>query len=650
MRNVAGIGQSEAQKSSDMFAKCRYLDEITGGRGVVFATGTPVSNSMVELYTMMRYLQYDMLKESGLEHFDSWAANFGETITALEMAPEGTGFRSKTRFAKFFNLPELMSMWREAADIQTAEMLKLPVPEADKITVVTKPSDFQRAMVEDLGERADLVRTRQVEPRQDNMLKITSDGRKPALDQRLADPSLPDDPESKINSCVKNVLQVWRDTAEIKGTQLVFCDLSTPKNDGSFNAYDDIKQKLMAQGVPPEEIAYIHDAKTETQKAELFAKVRKGQVRVLLGSTAKMGAGTNVQTRLAALHHLDCPWRPADIEQREGRILRQGNLNEVVKIFKYVTENTFDAYNWSILENKQKFIGQLMSGKNPSRSCEDVDEAALSYAEVKALATGNPAVKEKMALDVDVAKLKLLKANHMNNQYRLEDDIVRNFPQQIAKLTEIIDSYKADIAHFSEHKITDPEQFSMEISGKVFTEKKEAGTALLAVCKDIKSVDAAMDIGSYQGFNMRIQFDSWSKEFILSVKHELVAKVRLGADALGNITRINNLLESYPEKLAEAEQRLETVQEQMTNAKEEVGKPFPKEEELNQKLERLSELNALLNMDEREDTETEQSESKEKEERPARGSIHEKLQIYKEKSQRESETGKETRKRDFGLE
>ena len=365
MRNVAGIGQSEAQKSSDMFAKCRYLDELTGGRGVVFATGTPVSNSMVELYTMMRYLQYDLLKSSGLEHFDSWAANFGETVTALEMAPEGTGFRSKTRFAKFFNLPELTAMWRESADIQTAEMLHLPVPEAEKITVVTKPSGFQRDLVEDLGERAEAVRNREVEPREDNMLKITSDGRKLALDQRLAVPTLSDDPESKINACVQNVLQVWRDTEKIKGTQLVFCDLSTPKNDGSFNAYDDIKQKLMAQGVPPEEIAFIHDAKTEIQKAELFARVRKGQVRVLLGSTAKMGAGTNVQTHLAALHHLDCPWRPADIEQREGRILRQGNMNETVKIFKYVTENTFDAYNWSILENKQKFIGQLMSGKIP---------------------------------------------------------------------------------------------------------------------------------------------------------------------------------------------------------------------------------------------------------------------------------------------
>ena len=541
-------------------------------------------------------------------------------------------------------------MFKEIADIKTSDQLKLPVPEAEHETVVLKPTEQQKEIVESLGERAEVVRNGGVDAAVDNMLKITNDGRKLALDQRLVNELLPDNPESKISVCAEKSYEIWKDTAAQKSAQLIFCDLSTPKGDGSFNVYDDLKRKLMEKGVPEKEIAFIHDANTEAKKTELFGKVKSGQVRFLIGSTAKMGAGTNVQDRLIALHHLDIGWKPSDLEQREGRIIRQGNHNKKVHIFRYVTESTFDSYMWQLIENKQKFISQIMTSKAPVRSCEDVDEAALSYAEVKALATGNPAVKEKMALDVDVAKLKLLKANHMNNQYRLEDDIARNFPQQIAKLTEIIDSYKADIAHFSEYKITDPEQFSMEISGKVFTEKKEAGTALLAVCKDIKSVDAAMDIGSYQGFNMRIQFDSWSKEFILSVKHELVAKVRLGADALGNITRINNLLESYPEKLAEAEQRLETVQEQMTNAKEEVGKPFPKEEELNQKLERLSELNALLNMDEREDTETEQSESKEKEERPARGSIHEKLQIYKEKSQRESETGKETRKRDFGLE
>ena len=650
MRNVAGIAQNEAQKSADMFNKCQYLDEITGGKGITFATGTPISNSMTELYVMQRYMQNSKLQNMGLGLFDSWASTFGEVVTSIELAPEGTGYRAKSRFARFYNIPELMNMFKEIADIKTSDQLKLPVPEAEYETVVLKPTEQQKEIVESLGERAEVVRNGGVDASVDNMLKITNDGRKLALDQRLVNELLPDNPESKISVCAKKSYEIWKDTAAQKSAQLIFCDLSTPKGDGSFNVYDDLKQKLMEKGVPEKEIAFIHDANTEAKKTELFGKVKSGQVRFLIGSTAKMGAGTNVQDRLIALHHLDIGWKPSDLEQREGRIIRQGNHNKKVHIFRYVTESTFDSYMWQLIENKQKFISQIMTSKAPVRSCEDVDEAALSYAEVKALATGNPAVKEKMALDVDVAKLKLLKANHMNNQYRLEDDIARNFPQQIAKLMEIIDSYKADIAHFSEHKITDPEQFSMEISGKVFTEKKEAGTALLAVCKDIKSVDAAMDIGSYQGFNMRIQFDSWSKEFILSVKHESVAKVRLGADALGNITRINNLLESYPEKLAEAEQRLETVQEQMTNAKEEVGKPFPKEEELSQKLERLSELNALLNMDEREDTETEQSESKEKEERPARGSIHEKLQIYKEKSQRESETGKENRKRDFGLE
>ena len=650
MRNVAGIAQNEAQKSADMFNKCQYLDEITRGKGITFATGTPISNSMTELYVMQRYLQNSKLQNMGLGLFDSWASTFGEVVTSIELAPEGTGYRAKSRFARFYNIPELMNMFKEIADIKTSDQLKLPVPEAEYETVVLKPTEQQKEIVESLGERAEVVRNGGVDASVDNMLKITNDGRKLALDQRLVNELLPDNPESKIAVCAEKSYEIWKDTATQKSAQLIFCDLSTPKGDGSFNVYDDLKRKLMEKGVPEKEIAFIHDANTEAKKTELFGKVKSGQVRFLIGSTAKMGAGTNVQDRLIALHHLDIGWKPSDLEQREGRIIRQGNHNKKVHIFRYVTESTFDSYMWQLIENKQKFISQIMTSKAPVRSCEDVDEAALSYAEVKALATGNPAVKEKMALDVDVAKLKLLKANHMNNQYRLEDDIARNFPQQIAKLMEIIDSYKADIAHFSEHKITDPEQFSMEISGKVFTEKKEAGMALLAVCKDIKSVDAAMDIGSYQGFNMRIQFDSWSKEFILSVKHESVAKVRLGADALGNITRINNLLESYPEKLAEAEQRLKTVQEQLANAKEEVGKPFPKEKELNQKLERLSELNALLNMDEREDTETEQSESKEKEERPARGSIHEKLQIYKEKSQLESESGKETRKRDFGLE
>ena len=650
MRNVAGIAQNEAQKSADMFNKCQYLDEITGGKGITFATGTPISNSMTELYVMQRYLQNSKLQNMGLGLFDSWASTFGEVVTSIELAPEGTGYRAKSRFARFYNIPELMNMFKEIADIKTSDQLNLPVPEAEYETVVLKPTEQQKEIVASLGERAEVVRNGGVDASVDNMLKITNDGRKLALDQRLVNELLPDDPGSKVSVCAEKSYEIWKDTAAQKSAQIIFCDLSIPKGDGSFNVYDDLKQKLMAKGVPEKEIAFIHDANTEAKKTELFGKVKSGQVRFLIGSTAKMGAGTNVQDRLIALHHLDIGWKPSDLEQREGRIIRQGNHNKKVRIFRYVTESTFDSYMWQLIENKQKFISQIMTSKAPVRSCEDVDEAALSYAEVKALATGNLAVKEKMALDVDVAKLKLLKANHMNNQYRLEDDIARNFPQQIAKLTEIIDSYKTDIAHYQEHKITDPEQFTMEIGSKVFTEKKEAGAALLAVCKDIKAVDAAMDIGNYQGFNMRIQIDSWSKEFILSVKHESVSKVHLGADALGNITRINNLLESYPEKMAEAEQRLETVQEQLANAKEEVGKPFPKEEELNQKLERLSELNALLNMDEREDTEAERSESKEKEERPARGSIHEKLQIYKEKSQRESEAGRENRNRDFGLE
>ena len=597
MRNVAGIGQSEAQKSSDMFAKCRYLDEITGGRGVVFATGTPVSNSMVELYTMMRYLQYDLLKSSGLEHFDSWAANFGETITALEMAPEGTGFRSKTRFAKFFNLPELMSMWREAADIQTADMLRLPVPAAEKITEVTTPSDFQRDLVADLGERAEAVRNREVEPREDNMLKITSDGRKLALDQRLSDPTLPDDPESKVNACVRNVLQVWQDTEEIKGTQLVFCDLSTPKGDGSFNVYDDMKQKMMAQGVPPEEIAFIHDAKTEVQKAELFAKVRKGQVRVLLGSTAKMGAGTNVQTRLTALHHLDCPWRPADIEQREGRILRQGNMNQTVKIYKYVTENTFDAYNWSILENKQKFIGQLMSGKNPSRSCEDVDEAALSYAEVKALASGDPRIIEMTDLDSQVTKLKLLKANHEGQRYMLEDRLIQFFPKAINGTKEQIQGLEGDLAVLQAHPQPDKEHFSITVAGQTYTERKAAGQAIIDACTKMTDVSQRVELGEYRGFPMTLWADTATQKFQVTMKQNLSHTIELGSDPVGNIARLDNALAAIAENLEQNKGKLENLTAQMEEAKLEVKRPFPQEQELVEKTSRLNVLRIALNMD-----------------------------------------------------
>lgn len=597
MRNVAGIGQSEAQKSSDMFAKCRYLDEITGGRGVVFATGTPVSNSMVELYTMMRYLQYDLLKSSGLEHFDSWAANFGETITALEMAPEGTGFRSKTRFAKFFNLPELMAMWREAADIQTADMLRLPVPAAEKITEVTTPSDFQRDLVADLGERAEAVRNREVEPREDNMLKITSDGRKLALDQRLSDPTLPDDPESKVNACVRNVLQVWQDTEEIKGTQLVFCDLSTPKGDGSFNVYDDMKQKMMAQGVPPEEIAFIHDAKTEVQKAELFAKVRKGQVRVLLGSTAKMGAGTNVQTRLTALHHLDCPWRPADIEQREGRILRQGNMNQTVKIYKYVTENTFDAYNWSILENKQKFIGQLMSGKNPSRSCEDVDEATLSYAEVKALASGDPRIIEMTDLDSQVTKLKLLKANHEGQRYMLEDRLIQFFPKAINGTKEQIQGLEGDLAVLQAHPQPDKEHFSITVAGQTYTERKAAGQAIIDACTKMTDVSQRVELGEYRGFPMTLWADTATQKFQVTMKQNLSHTIELGSDPVGNIARLDNALAAIAENLEQNKGKLENLTAQMEEAKLEVKRPFPQEQELVEKTSRLNVLRIALNMD-----------------------------------------------------
>ncbi len=598
MRNVAGIGQSEAQKSSDMFAKCRYLDSITGGKGVVFATGTPVSNSMVELYTMMRYLQYDLLKSTGMEHFDSWAAAFGETVTALELAPEGGGFRAKTRFAKFFNLPELMAMWKESADIQTADMLKLPVPESENLTIVTKPSEFQKELVAELGERAEDVRNRLVEPRDDNMLKITSDGRKLALDQRLAYPELPDDPESKVNACVKNVLQVWHDTKPQKGAQLVFCDLSTPHGDGSFNVYDDIKQKLMAQGVPPEQVAFIHDAKTDAQKAELFSKVRKGQVRVLLGSTSKMGAGTNVQTKLAALHHLDCPWRPADIEQREGRILRQGNQFKSVKIFKYVTEGTFDAYNWGLIENKQKFIGQLMSGKNPSRSCEDVDEAALSYAEVKALASGDPRIMEKTDLDGQVTKLKLLKANHESQRYALEDKLIKFFPQAIKREKEMIADLEKDVAHLEAHTPTDKEHFSMTVMGTVYTEKKEAGQALIAAFDSLKDLNDKVALGEYRGFPMTLWVSDTgiSQKLQITLKHERSHTIEPGNDPFGNITRLDNLLDGIRENLGQHKEELENLLQQTEEAKVEVKRPFPQEAELAEKSERLSVLNVALNI------------------------------------------------------
>ena len=601
MRNVAGIAQTEAQKSSDMFAKCQYMDDLTGGKGITFATGTPISNSMTELYTNMRYLQYSTLQKLGLGNFDSWAATFGETQTAIELAPEGTGYRAKTRFAKFFNLPELISLFKESADIQTPDMLKLPVPEAEYENVVLKPSEYQKEMVQSLADRAEAVRDRKVEPHVDNMLKITNDGRKLALDQRLINDMLPDEENSKATTCVDKACEIWEETKEQKSAQLIFCDLSTPKGDGTFNVYEDIRSKLIEKGVPPEEIAFIHDANTEKRKAELFAKVRSGQVRFLLGSTAKMGAGTNVQDRLIALHHLDVPWRPSDIEQQEGRILRQGNMNDKVKIFRYVTEGTFDSYSWQLIENKQKFIGQIMTSKSPVRSCEDIDEAALSYAEVKALATGNPYIKEKMDLDIQVSKLKLLKANHTSQRYRLEDNIAKHYPMQITALKERIEGYRADIKTYAAHKPVDKDAFSMKIGNRTYTDKKEAGAALIDMCRSAKQPNMAVTIGEFQGFKMSVSFDSFFSKFTVSLKGSLSHEVEIGADPLGNLQRLSNALEGMTGKMADVEQKLSNVEHQLETAKVEVTKPFAQEQELVEKLERLAELNALLNMDEKGD-------------------------------------------------
>ena len=601
MRNVAGIAQTEAQKSSDMFAKCQYMDELTGGKGITFATGTPISNSMTELYTNMRYLQYNTLQKLGLGNFDSWAATFGETQTSIELAPEGTGYRAKTRFAKFFNLPELISLFKESADIQTPDMLKLPVPEAEYENVVLKPSEYQKEMVQSLAERAEAVRDRQVDSHVDNMLKITNDGRKLALDQRLINDMLPDEANSKATTCADKAFQIWEDTKEHKSAQLIFCDLSTPKGDGTFNVYEDIRNKLMAKGVPKEEIAFIHEANTETRKAKLFAKVRSGQVRFLLGSTAKMGAGTNVQDRLIALHHLDVPWRPSDIEQQEGRILRQGNLNDKVKIFRYVTESTFDSYSWQLIENKQKFISQIMTSKSPVRSCEDIDEATLSYAEVKALATGNPYIKEKMDLDIQVSKLKLLKANHTSQKYRLEDNIAKHYPMQIASMKERIAGYRADIQTYAQNKPLDKDTFSMKIGNRVFTDKKEAGAALIDMCQSAKQPNMAVTIGEFQGFKMSVSFDSFFSKFTVNLKGSLSHEVEIGADPLGNLQRLSNALDGMTGKMADVEQKLANVEHQLETAKVEVTKPFAQEQELSEKLERLTELNALLNMEEKGD-------------------------------------------------
>ena len=599
MRNVAGISQTDAQKSSDMFMKCRYMDELTGGRGITFATGTLVSNSMTELYTIMRYLQYDTLMRMGMGHFDSWAATFGETVTAIELSPEGTGYRAKTRFARFFNLPELISIFKEAADIQTSDMLNLPVPEAEFINEVLKPSEEQQDMVAAFSERAESVRAGMVNPTEDNMLKITNDGRKCALDQRLLNELLPDAEKSKVNTCVENAFQVWDEGKADRTTQLIFCDLSTPKGDGTFNVYDDVRNKLVARGIPKEEIAFIHEYNTETKKADLFAKVRAGQVRILMGSTPKLGAGTNVQDRLIALHHLDCPWKPSDLEQQEGRILRQGNQNDKVKIFRYVTENTFDAYMWQILENKQKFISQIMTSKSPVRACEDVDDTALSYAEIKALATGNPYIKEKMDLDVRVSKLKLLKANHTSQIYRLESDIAKNFPVQISALKERIAGMQVDSQVVKSVDLQDNDTFAMTVGNVLYEDKKEAGEALIAACAGLKTVSTGGKVGEYHGFTLSASYNMFSNAFELTVKGKCSYKLEIGKDPVGNMQRIHNTLSSIDRRLTESEQKLETVQQQLATAQEEVKKPFPKEAELNEKMERLSELNALLNMDEK---------------------------------------------------
>ena len=612
MRNIGGIAQTEAQKSSDLFMKCRYLDEITGNRGTVFATGTPVSNSMVELYSVQRYLQYDTLAQNGLQHFDSWASTFGETVTALELAPEGTNYRAKTRFAKFYNLPELMQMFREVADIQTADMLKLPVPTVNYHNIKTKPSEIQTEMVASLAKRAEKVRARLVEPNIDNMLKITNDGRKLALDQRMIDPMLPDDPDSKVNACVDNVYRIWEEYADTKATQLVFCDLSTPKNDGTFNVYDDMREKLVARGIPAEQVRFIHEATTDAQKKELFGKVRSGEVRVLFGSTPKMGAGTNVQDRLIAIHNLDCPWRPSDLEQRQGRIERQGNMFPEVEVYRYVTEQTFDAYLYQLVESKQKFISQIMTSKSPVRSAEDVDEVALSFAEVKMLATGDARFKEKMDLDIQVSKLRVLKQSYLSEHYDLEDRVLKYYPQTIKEYEERIAGYENDAALTEQHKPQGEDKFCpMTLKGVTYTEKADAGEMLLAICKDYP-MSAPTEIGSYRGFRMEIYYDTVNAHYCMNLCGKAKHKVDLGADALGNLTRIENELSKLPARLEAAKTKKAETIAQLETAKEEIKKPFAFEDELKEKTERLNALNIELNLNEKDtsvmDTEPEQTE------------------------------------------
>ena len=600
MRNVAGIGQTEAFKSSDMFMKCRYMDEMTNGKGIVFATGTPVSNSMTELYTMQRYLQYEELKKNGLEHFDSWASTFGETQSAFELSPEGTGYRVKTRFSKFYNLPELMSLFKEVADIQTADMLNLPVPKAHFEVVKTMPSDEQKEILKGLSERADKVRNRAVEPDEDNMLKITNDGKKLALDQRLINSLLPDNPDSKVNVCVKNVFSIWDKTKEDKSTQLIFSDMSTPKGDDSFNIYDDIREKLVEMGIPKEEIAFIHEANSDKQKDEMFAKVRNGEIRILMGSTQKMGAGTNVQKKLIALHDLDVPWRPADLEQRAGRIIRQGNENKDkggVYIYRYITENTFDAYLWQTIENKQKFISQIMTSKTPVRVAEDVDESSLNYAEIKALATGDPKIKEKMDLDNEVTKLKMLEANYKSNRYRLEDKVAKTYPEEIARIEKLIEAVKKDISLIEPQGEGENRFTSLTIHGEKIMDKKEAGERLLEAIKNVK-VNESKVIGQYRNLDLEVSYNIFTNEHTFSLNGASKTIGELGVSADGNITRLDNAIDKLPEKLSYLEEKLVSTKEQLQNALEELEKPFENAEELKTKVLRLAELNKLLDMGE----------------------------------------------------
>lgn len=612
MKNVGGISQIEAHKSSDMFMKCQYLDELTESKGITFATGTPISNSMVELYTMQRYLQYDLLKEYGYVNFDSWAAQYGETVTAVELTPEGTGYRTKVRFARFNNLPELMAMFKECADIQTSDMLKLPVPKANYHNISVKPSEMQKEMVANLGERAEKIRAGAVKPYEDNMLNITNDGRKLALDQRLINPSLPDFEGSKVNACVGNIYDIWKNTADKRSTQLVFCDLSTPTAKGTpqvenseeqadvfTNVYDDIRRKLIKKGVPAEEIAFIHSANNDRQKAELFAKVRSGKVRILLGSTQKMGAGTNVQDRLIASHDIDCPWRPSDLEQRAGRIIRQGNSNPEVHIYRYVTENTFDAYLYQLVETKQKFVGQVMTSKTPVRSIEDVDEAALSYAEIKMLATGNPHIKEKMDLDIQVQNLRMLQSNYYAERYELEDKVTMEFPRDIARYNAQIKALEKDIQTAAEHPKTIDDCFAgMVIGGVEYADKKKAGNAILQMMKSIKSKTETYPVGSYRGFNMEMYIAlGLGATYVLAVKGAMTHKVELGTDAFGNLTRIDNCIDHFEADLQKAKTDLAETEKQLEIAKESLKEPFSREQELQEKQARLNELNALLNVD-----------------------------------------------------